>query len=318
MTAQRFMDPARHIGQISPRRKATGTGMRKRLRTVRDYCLAQIVAGLLWLGYRLPYGQRVRILSRIGAGLIAPLTGFRRIIRRNLALTCPDLPAPEVARIVRKVPENALRTLIEIFSGDEFLRIAAQAEIRGEEGLAALEAAHARKQGVILVSGHFGNYDVPRGVLSQRGFRVGGLYKPMKNRFFNPRYVAAISRISAPVFPRGRRGLAEMVRFLRGGGMVGLLIDQRMGHGAPLTFFGKTAYTALSAAELALKYDALVVPVYGVRREDGLTFDLVIEPPVPHTTAERMTQELNDSLERQVRRHMDQWLWLHNRWKGID
>lgn len=287
------------------------------LRTYRDYFFAQMVAGLLWVGFQLPYKTRLRLLGAIAGRIIAPVVGFRRIIRRNLAMVCPELTPDEISHIARAVPDNATRTLIEIFSGDEFLKVAGRAEIHGAEGLAALEQAHAEGRGVILVSGHFGNYDVPRGVLSRRGFRVGGLYRPMSNRYFNPRYVAAISRISQPVFPRSRRGLGEMVRFLRGGGMVGMLIDQRMKHGAPLTFFGHTAYTALSAAEMALKYDALVVPVYGLRRADGVNFDLLIEPPIEHTTPEQMTQKLNDSLEAHVRRHMTQWLWLHNRWKPV-
>jgi KDO2-lipid IV(A) lauroyltransferase len=107
-----------------------------------------------------------------------------------------------------------------------------------------------------------------------------------------------------------------MVRHLRSGGMLGMLIDQHMGHGAPLTFFGKTALTALSAADLALKYDALLVPTYGIRGPDGLSFTIVVEAPIPAGTPEAMTQALNDSLEALVRRHMDQWFWIHRRWKG--
>jgi KDO2-lipid IV(A) lauroyltransferase len=94
-----------------------------------------------------------------------------------------------------------------------------------------------------------------------------------------------------------------------------MLIDQHMRHGAPLTFLGHRALTALSAAELALKYDCLLVPVYGVRQADGLHFDLLIEPPIPHTDAATMTQAVNDSLEAQVRAHPGQWLWVHRRWK---
>ena len=75
------------------------------------------------------------------------------------------------------------------------------------------------------------------------------------------------------------------------------------------------ARTALSAAELALKYDALLVPTYAVRRPDGLTFDIIVEPPIPHGSAKAMTQALNDSLETLVRQHMDQWFWVHRRWK---
>ena len=88
-----------------------------------------------------------------------------------------------------------------------------------------------------------------------------------------------------------------------------------MGHGESLSFMGKPARTALSAAELALKYDALLVPVYGIRQPNGLDFKILVEPPIAHTTASEMTQALNDSLERLVRQHMDQWMWVHRRWK---
>jgi KDO2-lipid IV(A) lauroyltransferase len=88
-----------------------------------------------------------------------------------------------------------------------------------------------------------------------------------------------------------------------------------MEHGAPLTFFGKRALTALSAAELALKYNCLLVPIYAVRQPDGLSFQLVIEAPITPDTPEAMTQALNDSLEAIARKHLDQWFWIHRRWK---
>lgn len=288
------------------------------LRDIRDYLAALGLRGCLALGGLLPPDRRVRLLGWIGGRLIAPLTPFGRRIRANLALVCPDLPAEEVARIVAGVPVNATRTLIECHDTAEFRRRAAAAPIRGTAELALIEEAHRAGRPVIMVSGHFGNYEVPRAALAARGIPVGGLYKPMKNRFYNPRYVQMLSEISGPVFPRGRRGLAEMVRYLRQGGVVGMLIDQRMAHGVPLSFFGHPAWTALSAADLALKYDALILPAYGLRTgPQGLDFELIIEPPIPHGDPAEMTQALNDSLERQVRAHMDQWLWLHRRWKPV-
>jgi KDO2-lipid IV(A) lauroyltransferase len=107
-----------------------------------------------------------------------------------------------------------------------------------------------------------------------------------------------------------------MVRFLRGGGTVAMLIDQHMHKGEPLDFMGQTAMTALSAAEMALKYDALLVPCYGIRRKDGLSFDAVFEAPVPHSTAVEMTQALNHSLQARIEKNIDQWFWIHRRWKG--
>lgn len=270
---------------------------------------------LIWLLLRLPYRWRVPLCGWFLSRVIAPLAGYRTRIRDNLALILPDLPADEVERITRAVPDNVGRTVIEIYSGPEFIAHAVGHPLRGE-GVAALEAAHAAGRPVILVTGHFGNYDASRAALIARGYRVGALYMPMANRYFNDHYVKAISRIGTPLFPRGRSGLADMVRHLRSGGMLGMLVDQHMSHGEPLSFFGRPAMTALSAAELALKYDALLVPTYAIRKSDGISFEIIVEQPIPRGTPEAMTQALNDSLEALVRQHLDQWFWIHRRWKG--
>jgi Kdo2-lipid IVA lauroyltransferase/acyltransferase len=281
---------------------------------LRHWLQDRFLRGLIWLLLRLPYRWRVPLCGWVLAQVIAPIAGYRRRVRQNLALVLPDLPTSEVERIARAVPDNVGRTVIEIYSGPEFIARAVDQPLTGG-GVAALEEAHRQKRPVILVTGHFGNYDASRAALIGRGYRVGALYMPMVNRFFNEHYVKAISGIGTPLFPRGRAGLASMVRHLRSGGMLGMLVDQHMGHGEELTFFGRPALTALSAAELALKYDALLVPTYAVRRSDGLSFDIIVEPPIPHGTPDAMTQALNDSLEALVRQHLDQWFWIHRRWK---
>lgn len=264
----------------------------------------------------LPYRHRIPALGWLGAHVIGPLAGMRGRIRENLAHVMPDLPSTEVERLCHKVPDNMARTIGEIFTGKEFLNRARQSRIDGG-GLDALHQAHATGQPVLLVTAHLGNYDAARGYLLAQGFNVAGFYMPMTNPAFNRRYVTAISRIGEPVFARGRDGLAGMLRFLRKGGMVGMVVDHYMSHGVPLDFMGKPARTALSAAEMALKYKALLVPVYGIRQPDGLNFVVRIEPPVPHTDAVTMTRALNASLEALVTAHMDQWMWSHRRWKNV-
>lgn len=282
--------------------------------TAANWLQDRALRALFWGMLRLPYRWRVPLAGWVVSHIVAPLAGYRRRIRENLALILPDLPAAEVARITLAVPNNVGRTLIEIYSGAEFTAHAVSHPLTGD-GVAALEAAHQSGRPVILVTGHFGNYDASRAALIARGYRVGALYNPMKNPYFNNHYVAAISQIGTPLFPRGKKGLGDMVRHLRSGGMLGLLMDQAMRHGAALTFFDQTAMTALSAAELALKYDALVIPTYAVRQPDGLSFQIIVEAPIPHGTPHAMTQALNDSLEAIVRQNIDQWFWIHRRWK---
>jgi Kdo2-lipid IVA lauroyltransferase/acyltransferase len=282
---------------------------------LRHWLQDRALRALIWGLLRLPYRFRVPLCGWVLSRVISPIAGYDRRIRDNLALVLPGLPEPEVRRITRAVPDNVGRTVIEIYSGAEFVARALQNPLTGT-GVAALEEAHRLNRPVILVTGHFGNYDASRAALIARGYRVGALYMPMANPYFNAHYVRAISGIGTPLFPRGRAGLGDMIRHLRSGGMLGMLVDQHMRHGEELTFFGQEALTALSAAELALKYDALLIPTYAIRRADGLSFDIIVEAPIPRGSPEAMTQALNNSLEALVRQHLDQWFWIHRRWKG--
>lgn len=274
-----------------------------------------VLRGLIGLALALPYRWRVPLFGWLVARLVAPVAGWRRRIRANLALVWPDLPEAEVARLCRAVPDSVGRTVIEIFSGPEFIARAAAIAPEGP-GVAALEEARATGRPVVLVTGHFGNYDASRAALVARGYPVGALYMPMKNASFNRIYEQAIGRIGRPLFARGPKGLGALLRHLRKGGMVGMLVDHDMKRGAGLAFLGVEARTALSAAELALRHDALLVPTYGLRQPDGLGFRIIVEAPVPRGTPEAMTQALNDSLSALVRRHPEQWFWVHRRWKG--
>lgn len=279
-----------------------------------QYLVNIVLGGMVRLALALPYRLRLPLIGWFAARVLSPIAGWPKRIRANLAYAWPDLPEDRVGDIVRQVPDNAARTLVEIYSGDAFKDRLRDVTPEGP-GWAALEEARAAGRPVFLISGHFGNYDAVRAFVSMKFGQVGGLYRPLNNVYFNRHYVEAIAQTSLPVFERGRRGLAEMMKFVREGNIMAMLSDQHFGHGAPLTYFGRTAFTALSVPEIALKYDVLILPCYGIRQPDGLSFRLVFEDPIPHTTPEDMGQRLNDSLEAQVRQHPGLWLWLHRRWK---
>ena len=104
------------------------------------------------------------------------------------------------------------------------------------------------------------------------------------------------------------------MRHLKSGGLLVLLFDQNA-EGPHLDFLGHPARTALSAAELALRYNADLIAFYGIRRPDGLGFDVELEAPIPHSTALEMTKALTHSLEAQIAKRPEQWFWVHRRWK---
>ena len=283
--------------------------------TLSDRLVALAVGGLLGLAMRLPYDRRIPFMGRVFRHLVAPLAGYRRRALANLAALRPDLSATARRRIAAGVADNAGRSIAEIWSGPAFkARIAAGDPLTGP-GLAPLLQAAAAKRPVILAVAHFGNYDAMRAALVARGIAVGAVYRPMDNPLFNARYTAAIHAIAEPLFPRSRAGTADMLRFLRAGGILALGTDQHYGSGAPLTFFGQTAWTTLSPASLALKYGCDLIPVHAIRLPDGLGFVVRCDAPIPHSDPATMMQAVNDNLETLVRSHMDQWFWVHRRWK---
>ena len=288
--------------------------MAKQKRGAAEYLQNLAVRAVIGLGLALPYRARVRFIGWVMSALVAPIAGWRKRIRDNLAHVMPDMPRSEVDRLTRAVPDNFGRSLIESYSRRDFIKRAAAVPLEGP-GVAALEDAHAAGRPVILITGHFGNHQAPRAALIARGYRVGGLYMPMSNAYFNDRYVAELSELGEPLFERSRKGLADMVRFLRSGGMVGMVADHYMAHGTPIDFLGQPAYTALSAAEMAVKYGAEVIPIYGRRQADGLGFDIIVDAPIPHGDPVEMTREMNASLESLVLKTPEQWFWIHRRWK---
>lgn len=268
------------------------------------------------LSRMLPYHWRVPVAGWITARILAPLAGYSRRVRENLALVCPDMPAPEVERIVRGVTDNAGRNMIELYS-PEFLDRALEGPVSGA-GLALLKAAQAEGRPVIIVSGHLGSFNAARVRAVGLGLDIACFYRAMRNRPFNARYVRAMTAISAPVFEQNRTGVMQMVRHLRGGGTLAIMNDLNAHDGLPLEFFGHKALTSISAAELALKYDAPMVPVWSRRLENGLDFEVHFDAEIPGSDPLTMTREFNRRLEERVRADMDQWFWIHRRWKDAE
>jgi KDO2-lipid IV(A) lauroyltransferase len=138
----------------------------------------------------------------------------------------------------------------------------------------------------------------------------------MKNPYFNRKYVDTISRIGTPLFPNDANGMGQMIKALRGGETIALMMDQAMSTGEKIPFMGRICNTPVSAAKMALKYNAVLIPCFAHRNADGITHTGVMEKPIVHSDAITMTRQLNNLLEHHVRPHMEQWLWTHRRWKG--
>lgn len=279
-----------------------------------DWAADKVIRGLISAALRMPWDRRVPFMGAALARIIGPAVGYRRRALANLALIRPDLPAAERRRVASAVLDNFGRTLIENYAWREFGAHLADVIPTGN-GLAAVERAARDNRPVIFVTGHFGNFEVPRQVLTRMGYRIGGLYRAMDNAYFNAHYAPTMQGMSGPVFEKGAKGTMGFARHLKAGGMATILFDIHDKGGEPVPFLGKPAWTATSAASLALRFNAVVIPYFGIRQPDGLGFQVIIEDPIPPTDPLTMTRAMSDRLAARVIAHPDQWFWVHRRWK---
>ena len=270
-------------------------------------------AALLGLARALPARARLGFAAGFARLLVAAIPDMRHRVENNLRLIFPAMPAAERRRLRAASAASFGRTMIEVMTRRDFQARAAWTGPTGP-GLAALQAARAAGKGAILVSGHFGQWEATRGALATLGIESGALYRPVKNPWLERDYRANIEAGGKPVLGRDATGVRQLVRTLRGGGVMAILLDQHTKGGAPIDFLGHPAPTGTVIAELALKYGLPMIPVYGTRDPDGLHVTVDFEAPIPPTTALEMTQAAADSLAARIRAHPEQYFWLHRRW----
>lgn len=278
-----------------------------------DWITDRVLRGTIRTALALAYPARVRWFGGLIEKGIAPLAGYRKRAEDQLAFIWPDMDTRARRDLARRVCNNFGRTMIENYSGADF---AAQIETAtvGGDGLAPLAEAKAQGRPVLFVTGHFGNHEAPRQALTQRGYTIGGLYRPIANPYFNAHYEQNMLDMSGDVFAQGRKGTVGFVKMLKNGGMGTLLFDVRASGAPMIPFLGQPAHTATSVADIALKLDALVIPYFGTRQPDGLSFDVAVEAPVPLTTSTQMMADVTARLEARINANPEQWFWVHRRW----
>ncbi len=290
-----------------------GTETAKPLKWLANVVLRGIIGGARIL----PFHKRSALGGRITTGFGGRISGFRKRTERNLNYIFPDMPVADRDRIAHQVLDNSGRTIFENFYPEDFGKHHPDVHIWGD-GLQTLLDAHKDGRSIVLVSGHFGNHEAMRLALFQQGVRVGGMYRPMSNKYFNPFYVRCldVDGRSGPLFTADRAGTRGFRRALKDGGVcLALLIDLAVPKGSQIDFLGKPAMTSTSAAAFALESGALYIPYFSMRNADRRSFSVEIAAPIEGETALDMTELATRELEKRIAADPGNWFWVHRRWK---
>ena len=268
----------------------------------------------LSLGRILPFWLRGKMFGFFGKTMVMHLPKARSRVRSGLKIVYPNLSEKEINFITKEVGRNTALTLSELLMNDDYKRRKKLISANGN-GFDALKKAKANGQGAIIVSAHFGQWEAIRHHLADNNMETGALYRKNNNPFYERVFLRSIKHGGLPIIARGGKGNITMVRHLRKGGFLALLVDQDSQSGKPIKFLGQAARTTTTPAELALRYNLPLVPVFAVRQSNRRDIKLDYEEPIEHTDAIKMTEEINKRIGERIRKNPGQWYWLHNRWK---
>lgn len=246
-------------------------------------------------------------LMRVTGPLLRTMQGRAEA---NLRLIYPDMTAAERHAILRDTWENLGRTFAE------YAHITELAERVQIENLDGLRPYFEGGQQAIFVSGHFANWEALGGALRALGIQFGSVYRAPNNALVDEHIIGlrakAMTRLQ---IPKGKRGGRELLRALKDGYSLTMLVDQKLNDGIEVPLLGHPAMTAPAAARLAIKQNIPLVPLQ-ITRQPGARFICTVhEPILPEgKTASEISEALNDVLGAFILARPEQWLWFHRRW----
>ena len=267
-----------------------------------------------------PARARHTVGTAFGAVWWAVDARHRRVGCDNVRLAYRDTLSPrEGRRLVLASRQHFGRIAVETLALPRYLTGREAGRVR-VEGLEYLREAHSRGKGVLVFSGHLGNWELMMFMLGRLGMPAVGLVRPLDNPYLE-RQLVRLRTMTGGRLLNKRGALRGSLRVLKDGGILAVLIDQRpKREHLMVPFFGVDAHTTDGLAGFALHTEAVVVPCFVVQEADG-SWRMVVEPavPVPRTgdaeaDAHRITADCTAILERWVRRYPHQWLWTHRRW----
>ena len=246
---------------------------------------------------------------------IGPFFKSKEIVQKNLANFSPDISILQKKKIVEEMWKNYGMTFIEYIFLDHFKNKNSHMEIKGETNLSSFIQ---EKRPVIFVSGHFANYELMSMEITKKNINLATIYRPLNNFILNPLMEYLRKKyVCRNQIKKGINGVREAIEYIKKKHSVALMIDQRVSEGEKINFFGKPAFTTTLPAQLSIKYNLSIIPVF-IERIEQNKFKIEFQKEVnPKNFKDKLqlTNELNHVLEKMIAKNPGQWIWTHNRWK---
>ena len=245
----------------------------------------------------------------------APIFKSRKIIDSNLKIFSKKNPNFNKEIIIKNMWKNYGMTFIEYVFLNFFKKSNSHIQIEGEDNL---KNVMIKNKPVIFISGHFANYELMSMEITKKGVKLATIYRPLNNYFLNP-FMEYLRKkfVCKNQIKKGVSGVRNAIDYIKNDHSIALMVDQRLSEGEKIDFFGEPASTTTLPAQLAIKFDLSIIPVFIERREDNNFRIKFLDEIKPANFQDKfvLTKKLNEILEEMIIKNPNQWIWSHNRWK---
>ena len=246
---------------------------------------------------------------------LGPKFRSTKIIYENLSIFNPSMTLDEKKKISQQMWSNYGKTFIEYIFLDKYKKKKNYTNLEGEY---ILDEVLKIKKPIIFVSGHFANFEMMSMQITKKNINLATIYRPLNNYFLNP-FMEFLRKkyICKNQIRKSRSGVREAIQYISRGYSIALMIDQRVSEGETVNLFNQPALTTTLPAQLALKFNLNVVPVF-IEREKDDSFKIRFYSPIDSSKFKNkfeFTKYLNARLEEMIVKNPGQWIWSHSRWK---
>ncbi len=287
------------------------------------YFLQAQIAKLLFGLYKM---AGLRVGSWLGSQLgriLGKVARERHIAADNIKQALPHLSDNEQKQVLDECWLQLGRMIGEF---PHMEKIAREAKARVQiEGAQHVQAALANGGTAIFVSGHFSNWELMMIGIQRLAGKTGSLYRRANNPYMEKWIIDQRSAFMPVQIPKGSDGARVMIDLLKNNTSLGVLVDQMLGRGDPIEFFGRATKAPSASIKLARRFDIPVIPTMIRRRKDGpdkVHFVQHFFPAIQVPKTENKQQDIDiamrqvyDLLEKWIAESPEEWFWQHNRWK---
>ncbi len=294
----------------------------KTQRTIKKWLIYPVQAIFVYALYYILRNIPIRIAAGMGAfifKLIGPLTKAHKTALNNLKHAFPDWTEDKRKEVALGVWDNLGRGAGEYMQVDQLQVEGPNARIE-VEGLEHLLKARDSGERYILFSAHMANWEVISVSATRYKILLTNVYRSASNPYVDKLTRKIRSNFAGTLIPKGRKGARKLITEFKNGKPLGMLVDQKLNEGVSIPFFGRDCMTASAPAELSIRFDCPLIPTQVIRLA-GSKFKVIFYPPMekPNTgnlkeDSLNLLKQVNLTLEKFIKEHPDQWLWVHKRW----